>query len=156
LDSYLAVLINNELNSVFGLGTGASADGRLAGEPLSRNLCAGIGRDKAGVTALIRSNAVIDHTNVPNGSVLDLTLHPTLARGPEGIEAMETLVRTYFSLGCFGVHINILDAAQLRAAQKEPEKYASLQVRVCGWNAYFVNLSKTEQNDFIKKTEALV
>ena len=152
---YRSGLFSINWNLSYGEKTGATADGRFKGDPLSKNLCAGIGRDKAGVTALVRSNAVIDHANVPNGSVLDVTLHPSVARGAEGLDVLEELLRTHCRLGCYGIHINILDASQLRAAQKNPEKYASLQVRVCGWNAYFVNLSETEQNQFILRAEAL-
>jgi len=152
---YRSGLFSIDWNLSYGRDTGATADGRLKGDPLSKNLCAGIGRDKSGVTALIRSNAVIDFSNVPNGSVLDVTLHPSVVRGEKGLDVLESMLHTYCDLGCFGIHINILDAAQLRAAQKNPEQYASLQVRVCGWNAYFVNLNETEQNQFILRAEAL-
>lgn len=152
---YRSGLFSINWNLSYGEKTGATADGRFNGDPLSKNLCAGIGRDKAGITALMRSNAVIDHTNVPNGSVLDIMLHPSATKGADGLDVLEELLRTYCRLGCYGLHMNILDASQLRAAQKNPEKYASLQVRVCGWNAYFVNLSETEQNQFILRAEAL-
>jgi formate C-acetyltransferase len=76
--------------------------------------------------------------------------------GDDGLDAFYGLVKTYFARGGFAMHGNVFNADDLRAAQQNPEKYATLQVRVCGWNAYFVTLSKEEQNAFIKQTEALV
>ena len=138
-----------------GVVTGATPDGRRAGDPLSKNLCASTGKDKNGITALIGSVTKIDFSDYPNGSVLDIILHPTAVSGEDGLDAMYALIMTFFKAGGPAVHGNVFDAEQLRRAQAEPEKYATMQVRVCGWNAYFVNLSKTEQDDFIKKTEAL-
>jgi len=62
-------------------------------------------------------------------------------------------LKSYFEKGGFALHGNVFDPSILREAQKLPEKYSTLQVRVCGWNAYFVNLSKAEQDDFIKQAE---
>ena len=135
--------------------TGATPDGRHAGDPLSKNLCASTGKDKNGITALIGSVTKMDFTDYPNGSVLDIILHPTAVSGEDGLDAMYAVIMTFFKAGGPAVHGNVFDAQQLRRAQAEPEKYATMQVRVCGWNAYFVNLSKAEQDDFIRKTEAL-
>ena len=139
----------------FGQKTGATPDGRHAGEGISKNMCAAIGRDKAGVTALINSVTKIDYTKVPNGTVLDLMLHPTAVNDDEGMIAMYGLLKTYMQEGGFALQINVLDVETLKAAQKTPEKYANLQVRLCGWNVYFNNLSKEEQDAFIKQAECL-
>ena len=136
-----------------GKGTAASADGRHSGEPISKNSCASTGRDKAGVTALMASVAKADPALAPNGGVLDLVLHPSAVAGDDGLNAFRSLLLTYFDFGGFAVHFNVFSADELRKAQKNPEKYATLQVRVCGWNAYFVDLPTEQQNAFIATAE---
>ena len=136
-----------------GKGTAASADGRRCGEPISKNSCASIGRDKAGVTALISSVAKADPALAPNGGVLDIVLHPSAVAGDDGLNAFAALIRTYFDLGGFAAHFNVFSADELKKAQKTPEKYSTLQVRVCGWNAYFVDLPREQQDAFIATAE---
>lgn len=136
-----------------GARTMATPDGRRAGEPVSKNLCSTAAMDKEGITSLIRSVTKIDLANFPTGSVLDIVLHPTSVEGEEGLNAFYAIIKTYFDLGGFAMHGNIFNVNDLRAAQENPEKYKTLQVRVCGWNAYFVDLSKVEQDTFIKQTE---
>ena len=137
----------------FGAKTMATPDGRRAGEILSKNLCATVGQDKKGITALIHSATQIDHSLFPNGTVLDVVLHPSAVAGEDGLCAFESLLKTYFAKGGFALHGNVFSAEELKKAQENPEKYKNLQVRVCGWNAYFVNLTKEEQNSFIKQAE---
>lgn len=143
------------IDRVFLMGekTMATPDGRKAGEPLSKNLCATPAMDKNGITALIRSVTKMDLAEFSTGSVLDFVLHPTAVQGEDGLIAFYGLLRTYFNLGGFAMHGNVFNVEDLRAAQKNPENYQTLQVRVCGWNAYFVNLSKIEQDTFIKQAE---
>ncbi len=136
-----------------GKQTMATPDGRHWGDPLSKNLSATVGMDKNGVTALIHSVTKIDHASFPTGSVLDILLHPSAVAGDDGLEAFWGILMTYFKKGGFAMHGNIFDAKVLRDAQAHPEKYQTLQVRVCGWNAYFVNLSQREQDAFIKQAE---
>ena len=145
--------INHYIN--MGDKTGATPDGRLAHAPLSKNVCPVTAMDREGVTALINSALKIDFTNFANGSVLDIMLHPTAVQGEDGLEAMLCLVNTFFRHGGYTIHGNVFDANTLKNAQNEPEKYANLQVRVCGWNTYFVNLSKAEQDEFIKQAESI-
>ena len=133
----------------YGKGIMATPDGRKAGEPFSKNLCPVIGMDKKGITATLTSVAKIDHTAFSNGTVLDYVLHPSAVSGEDGLCAMLGIVKTYFSMGGLALHGNVFDAKILKAAQKNPEKYKNLQVRVCGWNVFFVNLSKEEQDSFI-------
>ena len=137
----------------FGERLGATPDGRMSGDPLSKNMGAVTAMDKEGVTALISSVTNIDYTNVPDGTVLDLMLHSSATEGDEGINAMSALLKTYMLRGGFALQINVLSHEVLRAAQKEPEKYATLQVRRCGWNVYFTELSKVEQDDLIRQCE---
>ena len=133
----------------------ATPDGRKAGEPLSKNIAPTTGMDRNGITALINSVSEIDYSEYPNGTVLDLMMHPSAVAGDDGLEAMYAVLMTYFKKGGISLHGNVFDASLLRKAQEEPEKYANLQVRVCGWNAYFLDLTKEEQEDFIKKAENL-
>ena len=166
---YSAEYINNQPNArggVFRLGafsidwreafgrvTAASADGRLKGEYLSKNLSASVAADKEGVTALISSASRLNYTKIPDGAVLDILLHPSSVKGEAGNDAMLTLVKTYFKLGGMAIQFNVFDPSVLRKAQAEPEKYATLQVRLCGWNVYFTDLSKEVQNEFILQAE---
>ena len=133
-----------------GAGYIASPDGRHQGDPLSRNLSATAGKDRNGVTAAIRSAAKLHLNRFPSGSVLDVMLHPTSVQGEEGLSIMLGLYRTFFNAGGFAMHGNVISADTLIAAQKDPESYATLQVRLCGWNVYFNLLTKTEQDELIR------
>lgn len=169
---YCALLVNNKPNNrggvfkaslfcidyfvYYGSKTMATPDGRFAGEVLSKNLCATVGQDKNGVTALINSATKINHALFPNGTVLDVILHPSAVSGNDGLDAFYALLKTYLHKGGMALHGNVFHSEDLKKAQKNPEKYKNLQVRVCGWNAYFVNLSKVEQDCFIKQAERLM
>lgn len=169
LVAYTAALINGKPNGrkgifrfgvfsidwriYFGSGTWATPDGRMAGDPISKNVDAVAGEDKHGVTALINSVTKIDFRRIPNGSVLDVTLHNTAVSGEEGMTAMVGLLQTFMDSGGMAIQFNVLDEKMLADAQKHPENYKNLQVRLCGWNVYYVNLSKKEQDDFIKQLE---
>lgn len=137
----------------FGEFVGATPSGRLAKTPVSKNLNPVIGADRGGVTSLINSVSKIDYTKVPNGAVLDLLLHSSVTRGEEGRSAMLGILRTYMKNGGFAIQFNALNPNVLKKAQSEPEKYQNLQIRLCGWNVYFVNLSRAEQDEFIKMSE---
>ena len=138
-----------------GKHTMATPGGRFFGDPLSKNMCATVGMDKNGITALINSVTKIDLANFPTGSVLDIMLHPSAVTGEDGLEEYYGILKTYFSRGGFAIHGNVFDATILKDAQRNPQKYQNLQVRVCGWNAYFINLSGAEQDCFIRQAEAL-
>jgi formate C-acetyltransferase len=131
--------------------TGALPDGRRAGESLAPGVGASYGRDRQGVTALIDSVTTLDATLLPNGSVLDVTLHPSAVRGDEGLEALVGLIRAFLARGGYAVQFNVLDAETLRDAQRFPERYSTLQVRVTGWSVYFTSLTKLEQDQYIAR-----
>ena len=76
--------------------------------------------------------------------------------GEKGIDTLIHLIETYFARGGYGIQFNILNADELRRAQKHPDEYATLQVRVFGWNVYFVTLGEEEQNHFIETTMQVV
>lgn len=137
----------------FGRYTGATPDGRKAGETLSKNMCAVLGCDKGGVTALMNSVGEVDFTGIPNGTVLDIVLHKSAVNGEDGLEAMLGLLLAYMKKGGNAVHFNVLNPEELRKAQDNPAAYRTLQVRLCGWNVYFVDLSRNEQDEFIRQLE---
>ena len=110
--------------------------------------------DKKGVTGLLNSVTKLDATDFPDGTVLDVTLHPTLVRGELGRKCLQDILATFCRKGGFYIHFNVFDAETLKAAQANPEKYANLQVRVCGWNARFIDLSRKMQDCFIREAEA--
>jgi len=137
----------------FGKVTGALPDGRRAGDPLAINTGAMVAMDTNGITSLINSVTKIDLAQFPNGTVLDIMLHPSAVRGEKGIHTIASVIRTHFAQGGMAIQFNIFDADTLREAQRTPEKYANLQVRVCGWNVRFTDLSLEEQSIFIAKAE---
>lgn len=139
----------------FGKQTKATPDGRRKGEPISKNAGATISRDRCGITSLINSVGKLDHADFPDGSVLDLMLHPTAVNGPHGARVIADLVRTYFARGGLFVHFNVFDAKALKDARRRPELYTNLQVRVCGWNARFIDLTPEMQECFIAEAEKL-
>ena len=139
----------------FGEKTGALPDGRRAGEPLTMNTGAAVGMDKNGVTSLINSVTKIDLSRFPNGTVLDIMLHPSAVRGAEGIQTICSIIQSHFAQGGMAIQFNIFDAGLLREAQQNPAKYANLQVRVCGWSVRFVDLTPRDQELFIAKAEQL-
>lgn len=132
--------------------TGATPDGRYAGEPLSKNLAASVGQDKHGVTAYLNSLLKFDATKCPDGYVADAVLHHSAVQGEEGLAAFNGLLATFMKQGGFSVHFNVLSPEMLVNAQKEPEKYQNLQIRLCGWNVRFVDLDKAQQDEFIKQS----
>ena len=132
----------------------ATPDGRRNGEPISKNAGATIGMDRKGVTGLLNSVTKLDATSFPDGTVVDITLHPTLVRGPEGGKCITDLLATFCRKGGFFIHFNVFDVETLKAAQANPEKYANLQVRVCGGNARVIDLSRKMQDCFIREAEA--
>ncbi|MBR6373864.1 MAG: hypothetical protein IKS20_11845, partial [Victivallales bacterium] len=135
---------------------GALPSGRLAGEPMSKNMDAVIGMDRHGITALMESVLKIDMTAFPCGTCLDLMLHPTSVKGREGVPLLVSIIRRFIAQGGSGIQFNIFDANVLKDAQKHPEKYENLQVRVCGWNFKFNDLEPDAQNTFIRQAEELI
>ena len=131
--------------------TGATPDGRRAGEEMSKNISPAMGADVNGVTALIHSATAIDSIDLPGDFPLDVMMHPATVQGEEGLAAMRALLHTYMDRHGIAIHFNIFDAAVLEDAQRNPEKYTGLQVRVCGWNVRFNDLSPKEQDAYIER-----
>lgn len=131
--------------------TGATPDGRRAGEEMSKNISPAMGADVNGVTALIHSATAIDSSDLPGDFPLDVMMHPATVQGEEGLAAMRALLHTYMDRHGIAIHFNIFDAAVLEDAQRNPEKYTGLQIRVCGWNVRFNDLCKKEQDAYIER-----
>lgn len=136
----------------FGSVIGASADGRRAGTPLSEGISPVQGTDRNGPTAVIKSASKMDHLRT-GGTLLNLKLSPQVLQGEEGLEKLTNLVRSYFKLDGHHIQFNVVDANTLRKAQKNPEEYKSLIVRVAGYSDYFNNLNKGLQDEIIMRTE---
>lgn len=136
----------------FGEKTAASANGRMAGETLSQNTSATFGCDKQGATSHLLSVSNIDTSKTPNGTIVDIDLHSSSVKGKNGLNSLVASLKTYFQLGGFAVHYNVLDTDILRDAKMNPEKYPNLQVRLCGWNVLFATLSDKEKDEFIERS----
>ena len=136
----------------FGSMTGATPDGRHAGEPLSDGISPVQGADRKGPTAVIRSAARMDHART-GGTLLNQKFTPQLVSTPDGLDKVARLVRSYFSLGGHHIQFNVVTAATLRAAQAEPDKYRDLIVRVAGYSDYFCDLTRALQDEIIARTE---
>ena len=137
----------------YGKKTGATPDGRYAGDQLSKNLQSVFGCDRNGVLSFINSVTKIDSYYWPNGAPIDFVLHPSAVQGDEGLDVMVSLIRTTFKKGGAAIQGNVYSAEILKDAQKHPEKYKGLQVRLCGWSQYFNKLSKDEQDMLIRQAE---
>ena len=137
----------------FGRATAATPDGRHYGDPISRNCGSTIACDYEGIAGLIDSAAKLDHTYFADGAVLDIMLSPHTVQGKAGSELIVRLIRTFFERGGFFIQFNILSPEVLRAAQKDPQKYQNLQIRLCGWNVRFIDLPAAVQESFIAEAE---
>ena len=140
---------------ILGRGTGATPDGRKAGEEFSKNISPAPGADREGPTALIESIGAIDYHDIPCDIILDTTIHPTVVQGEKGLQAMRALVERYFAVGGCAIHFNVFSAEELRDAQAHPERYENLQVRVCGWNVRWNDLPRAQQDAYIRRAECV-
>ncbi len=118
----------------------------------SQNSTASFGADIDGATSHLLSASSIDASDTPNGHIVDIDLHSSAVKGENGLKTAVSTLRTYFSLGGFGVHYNVLDTETLKDAKAHPEKYPNLQVRLCGWNVLFSTLSEKEKDEFIVRS----
>jgi len=116
-----------------GQGLGASSDGRLAGEPVSSNFSPALGRDKDGLPSAILSYSKMHKSNLPAGGPLDLRVSKRLLEGDDGTRRLSSLIRGLVDSGGNMMTLTVADVEELRAAQREPENYRSLRVRMGGW-----------------------
>lgn len=144
-------------NVGMGLNTNASLDGRTAGEAISDNLgpvhTDGGSHDIYGPTALANSVTKVDHSLAPNGTLLNMKFPQEAVAGVEGRDNLISFIDAYLAKGAMHVQFNIMSSETMRAAQKHPEDYKDMLVRVAGYSAYFVELGKALQKDLIQRSE---
>ena len=144
-------------NVGMGMNTNASVDGRKKGEPISDNMGpvhTELGsHDFNGPTAIANSVAKVDHSLATNGTLLNLKFPQEAVAGVDGRDNLISYIEEYLSKKAMHVQFNIMSSATLRAAQKNPEDYKDMLVRVAGYSAYFVELGKPLQKDLIQRTE---
>ncbi len=136
----------------FGSVTGATADGRLSGLPVSEGISPVQGADVNGPTAVLKSAAKIDHLRT-GGTLLNQKFSPQIFEGEDSINKIVSLIRAYFKMDGHHIQFNVVDAETLREAQKHPENYRDLIVRVAGYSDYFVDLTPELQEEIINRTE---
>jgi formate C-acetyltransferase len=134
-----------------GHATAATPDGRYAGAPLSEGVSPVQGQDTTGPTGVVLSLAKMDHARTA-GTLLNMKFTPAILSGQEQLQKFSEMVRTYFALGGYHMQFNVVSKQTLLAAQKNPEAYRSLIVRVAGYSDYFVSLSKDVQDEIITRT----
>jgi len=136
----------------FGSVTGATPDGRLAHDVQSEGISPAHGADRTGPTGVLMSAAKMDHLKT-GGTLLNQKLTPSLLSDEDGITKLISLIRTYFRMDGHHIQFNVCNADTLRDAQKNPEKYRDLIVRVAGYSDYFNDLGEALQNEIINRTE---
>jgi pyruvate formate-lyase/glycerol dehydratase family glycyl radical enzyme len=145
-------MLSTTCHVYFGKVMGASPNGRLAGKSISDGTSPSHGADTHGPSAVIRSLAKLDQTR-SGGTLLNLRFLPSLLKKEEDIVKLGHLIRSYFTMGGHHVQFNIVDTATLRAAQKNPEAYKDLLVRMAGYSDYFNDMNEDLQQEVIDRTE---
>ena len=144
-------MLSTTCHIYFGKKLGASANGRFAGLPESDGTSPSHGADRRGPTAVIRSLGKMDQFK-SGGTLLNQKFLPGVLAGDEGLAKMAALIRTYFRLDGHHIQFNVVDAETLRDAQKHPDNYRDLLVRVAGYSDYFVDLDVYHQEEIIART----
>lgn len=150
---YQAGLYPVSANVPLGAQTGATPDGRLAHTPVADGVSPSAGKDINGPTAAANSVARLDHGIASNGTLFNQKFHPSVLAGRTGLEAFVNFVRGYFDQKGSHIQFNVVSRETLIEAQKNPEKYKTLVVRVAGYSALFTSLSRSLQDDIINRTE---
>jgi len=126
--------------------------GRKAGMPLADGVSPQQGTDVS-PTEVVKSVTSYDHVRHENGLLLNMKFNPSVLEDERGLRNFVSLVKTFCQLGGWHIQVNVVSADTLRDAQKHPEKYPTLMVRVAGYSAYFNDLALETQNDIISRTE---
>ena len=140
-------------NVPLGAQTGATPDGRYANTPVADGVSPSAGKDTHGPTSAANSVSKLDHYIASNGTLFNQKFHPSALAGQKGLENFVALVRGYFDQKGSHMQFNVVDRETLLDAQKNPDKYKGLVVRVAGYSALFTTLSKSLQDDIIRRTE---
>jgi len=149
--SYHLNMLSTTCHVYFGKMLGASANGRLAGLPISDGTSPSHGADCNGPTAVIKSLAKMDQVK-SGGTLLNQRFLPGLVKDEDGIDKLCHLIRAYFNLNGHHIQFNIVDSETLRQAQQTPDEYRDLLVRVAGYSDYFVDLDLQHQEEIIART----
>ena len=140
-------------NVPLGAQTGATPDGRFAHTPVADGVSPCSGKDVNGPTAAANSVSRLDHGIASNGTLFNMKFHPSALAGLSGLNAFVNLIRGYFDRTGMHMQFNVVSRETLLDAQEHPEKYKSLVVRVAGYSALFTTLSRSLQDDIIRRTE---
>lgn len=151
--SFQAGLYPVSANVPLGAQTGATPDGRLAYQPVADGVSPSAGKDVNGPTAAANSVSRLDHYIASNGTLFNQKFHPSALSGRNGLENFVGLIRSYFDQKGSHMQFNVVSRETLLDAQKHPEQYKHLVVRVAGYSALFTILSKSLQDDIIRRTE---
>ena len=151
--SFQAGLYPVSANVPLGAQTGATPDGRLAYQPVADGVSPSAGKDVNGPTAAANSVSRLDHYIASNGTLFNQKFHPSALSGRNGLENFVGLIRSYFDQKGSHMQFNVVSRETLLDAQKHPEQYKHLVVRVSGYSALFTTLSKSLQDDIIRRTE---
>lgn len=144
---------NISANVPYGMDVGATPDGRAAGEPLNEGASPCRGADRHGPTAVVRSMARLPNRRMAGGQLLNMKLTPGLLDGEEALDKFVAFLEAFPRLGLFHVQFNVVDRATLLDAQRHPDRYPDLMVRVAGYCALFTSLMPEVQDDIIQRTE---
>ncbi len=139
-------------NIVMGKLTKATPDGRYNGEEFTMGVSQSQSKDKNGITALLKSIAKLDYSKFCGCLVSNLKMDKSMADTPEKLDRLATVYHTFLKLGGMQLQINYLSTEELIEAQKTPEKYSNLLVRVTGYSGFFTRFELDLQNDIIKRT----
>ncbi len=150
--SYRIDMLPTTCHVYFGSVMGAAPNGRLANKPLSEGISPEKGADRKGPTAVIKSAAKMDHLKT-GGTLLNQKFTPASLAGDQGLENLSALVRSYFSMDGHHIQFNVIDRKVLLDAQKNPNEYKDLIVRVAGYSDHFNNLDRALQDEIINRTE---
>lgn len=145
-------MLSTTCHNYFGSVCGASVNGRLAKFAISDGTSPAHGADTNGPTAVIKSLGKLDQTK-SGGTLLNVRFVPTLFKREEDLKKLVSLIRAYFNMGGHHIQFNIVDTQTLLDAQKEPENYKDLLVRVAGYSDYFNDMTEQLQNEIIARTE---
>ena len=140
-------------NVPLGEQTGATPDGRLANTPVADGVGPCSGSDVCGPTSAANSVAKLDHEIASNGTLYNQKFHPSALRGTSGLSNFASYIRAFFDQKGMHMQFNVVSRETLIDAQKHPENYRNLVVRVAGYSALFTTLSKSLQDDIINRTE---
>lgn len=147
-----AVVESQSFNVAQGKSIKASADGRFDFAPVNDNCSPVNGCELNGPTATVKSVGKLDQMNAENGSLYNIRFEPRSVQGAKGRETLKSVVKTYFENMGEHIQINVINNETLRAAQKNPEEYRDILVRVAGYLGYFTDLDEDVQNDIISRT----